>query len=215
MRQPSMGQMYRQTMQNMMQGQGANQYGASARTQAQQSAMAIGAGNAGVSPALAARQAGQAAAQQSAQIGAQVAQMRMQEQQAGMQQAFQQEQADNARVDRAIGMGLQVAGSGLGMLMSDAEAKMALGGGRQAADRFIDSLEPQRYEYRPETGQPGGTRLGVMAQDVERGAPEMVGTRGDGYRGIDRDQAIGAILASVGRIGERLDGLERRRGGRR
>lgn len=212
---PSIGDLYRTNLMAQLQGQGAQQYQSAAQGQALSSAQAIGAGMAGISPALAARQAQQAAAQQSAGIAAQGAQMRLGEQQAAGQMAAQQEEADRARMERYIGLGLQTAGSAAGMLLSDEEAKHALGGGARAADQLISSLEPERYEYREGTGQPGGQRLGVMAQDVERGGPmgaAMVGRRPDGMRGIDRDSAISAILASVGRIGERLDSIE---GGRR
>jgi hypothetical protein len=213
---PSIGDMYRRNIQSQLAGTNANQYQAAAQRQALSGAQAIGAGMAGVAPALAARQAQQAAAQQSAGIAAQASQMRLGEQQAAGQMAAQQEEADRSRLERYIGLGLQTAGAAGGMLLSDEEAKHALSGGARAADQLISSLEPERYEYREGMGQPGGQRLGVMAQDVEQGGPmgaAMVGRRPDGMRGIDRDAAISAILASVGRLGERIDSIDR--GGRR
>lgn len=210
----SMDQAYRRLLMQGMQGQNARQFEANALTRARQQAMAVGAGNAAVSPALAARQAGQAAAAQTAQVGMQAAQMRMQEQDSARNAAAQQLAADQSRMDRLLGAGLGAAGTGLSMLLtSDERAKQGVGDGRGAVDRLIRALEPQRFEYRDGSGPPGA-RLGVMAQDVQRAAPELVGRQPDGMRGLDRDAALSALLASVGRLGERVDGMERR-GGRR
>jgi hypothetical protein len=211
-----MGELYRGYIQRGIGGANAANYGMAARAQALQGAQSIGASMAGVSPALAARQAQQVAAQQAAGIAAQQAQMQAQEQAQAAQMAQAQEQADRQQVQQYIGMGLQAAGSATSMLMSDEDAKRELGGGAEATDQLVESLEPERFQYRPGTGQPGDVRIGVMAQDVEHGGPmgrEMVGRMPNGMRGLDKDRAISALLASVGRLGQRLESLER--GGKR
>lgn len=213
----SIGDMWRRNLRMQLQGQGAQQYAAGAQAAAQNQAMAIGSAMPGMSQGAAMRGAQQAAAQQQAGIQAQAARMRLAEQQQAGAMAQQQEQADRARMDRYIGMGVSAAGSAASMLLSDEDAKRELGGGEEAADQLIAGLSPERYAYH---GEPDGTqRLGVMAQDVEGAGPmghAMVGDAGGGMRGLDKDRALSAALATIGRLGERLDALERGggRGGR-
>lgn len=212
----SIGDLWRRNMRNQLMGRAAGQYQAGAMGQAQQSAMAIGAAMPGMSQGAAMRGAQQAAAQQQAGIMAQAARMRLAEQQQAGQMAQQQEAADRARMDRYIGMGISAAGSAGSMLLSDEEAKEALGGGDNAADQLISGLEPEQYRY---NGEDAGTvRLGVMAQDVEQAGPmgeQMVGDAGGGMRGLDKDRALSAALATIGRLGERVEALEARGRGRR
>lgn len=208
-----LGDMWRRNLQQQLQGQGANQFAAAAQGAAQNQAMALGAATPGVSQAAAMRGAQQAAAQQAAGIQAQAARMRLAEQSQAMQMAQQQEAADRARMDRYIGMGVSAAGSAASMLLSDEDAKRELGGGDRAADQLIAGLEPEQYRYHGE--DPGTVRLGVMAQDVERAGPmgeQMVGDAGGGMRGLDKDRALSAALATIGRLGERVEALEGRSG---
>lgn len=76
------------------------------------------------------------------------------------------------------------------------------------ADRLLSAMDAYTYEYKnPEMpGRGHGRRLGVMAQDVERGGPmgkSMVGEIG-GVKHLDLNKAASAALALVSRLDERL-----------
>lgn len=83
---------------------------------------------------------------------------------------------------------------------------------RLMADELADALKLYQYEYKPGNGLPGGRRLGIMAQDAERGGPLGRSMVVDTPRGkaIDRGQAVGAALGMIGRLSERNDELEGR-----
>jgi hypothetical protein len=67
-------------------------------------------------------------------------------------------------------------------------------------DRLADALRGFTFEYK-DPNMPGaapGPRVGVMAQDAERGGPigrEMVGQGGDGFKRLDIGNGLGAALA--------------------
>lgn len=85
-------------------------------------------------------------------------------------------------------------------------------------DELLEKLDGYLFEYKPEAqelyGVPPGPRVGVMAQDLERadmGKP-IVKENEDGIKMLDRDQVQGATLALLGRLNERMERLEERRG---
>lgn len=88
-------------------------------------------------------------------------------------------------------------------------------------DQLIARLQPHSFGYKndrnPMTGTPdAGRRLGVMAQDVERGGPagsDMVQDVG-GVKAIDVPKATGTALGLIGRLGQRLDDIEGRVAGK-
>jgi len=76
-------------------------------------------------------------------------------------------------------------------------------------DRLIANLQPQTYEYRDQRNG-AGPRVGVMAQDVERGGPAgraLVSETGAG-KALDVPKSLGTALGLIGRLGERIDQLE-------
>jgi hypothetical protein len=78
-------------------------------------------------------------------------------------------------------------------------------------DRLTRALEPHVYSYQDQR-MGAGPRLGVMAQDVERGGPvgrALVGEAG-GVKTLDVPKSLGTALGLIGRLGERLDELEGR-----
>lgn len=81
------------------------------------------------------------------------------------------------------------------------------GGG--SMDALIARLKPQEFSYTDER-LGAGPRLGVMAQDVERGGPVGRGMVGEleGAKVLDVPQSLGTALGLIGRLGERLDQVE-------
>lgn len=76
-------------------------------------------------------------------------------------------------------------------------------------DSLMQHLKPQEFEYQDQR-LGAGPRVGVMAQDVERGGRagrEMVSDVG-GAKVLDVHKSLGTALGLIGRLGERLDHLE-------
>lgn len=73
---------------------------------------------------------------------------------------------------------------------------------------FLGALRARRYRYRG-SDQP---QVGVMAQDVRRGGPmgrEMVHGGGQEPMMIDVPRAVGATMAGLGNLDERMERIER------
>lgn len=99
-------------------------------------------------------------------------------------------------------------------LLSDERAKtdVSTPSGPQL-DSLIDRLRARQFSYRdPKNG--AGPRLGVMAQDVERGGPagrSLVSEQPGGPKTLDVSKSLGTALGLIGRLGDRLQQLEGRR----
>lgn len=101
-------------------------------------------------------------------------------------------------------------------VLSDERAKRDLAPADREADALLDALRPVRFAYRGEAATTPA-HLGVVAQDVERGGPlgrAVVGRDDEGMRFLRGDTGLGAIMAMVGRLEERLGAVESRKGGR-
>lgn len=79
------------------------------------------------------------------------------------------------------------------------------------AGEFLSELTGYKYHYKDGNGLPKGQQAGVMAQDMERAAPEAVG-ESEGKKTIDYEKLQGPMLASLVDIHGRLKALEK--GGR-
>ena len=134
-------------------------------------------------------------------------------------------EAGQIPTERAVAMGIQGFFGGVGGGMaSDVRAKEQIAAPPGAAeDRTIEGLRGYEYEYRPETRQmlgaamaPRGDRYGIMAQDLERTplGRTMV-DEGPAGKTIDMRAATMGSLALIGRLGERVEELERQKAGRR
>jgi hypothetical protein len=97
-------------------------------------------------------------------------------------------------------------------LASDQRLKTNIHPAGGEVDSLIARLRPTEYEYRdPRLGT--GPRVGIIAQDVERGGPAgraMVSEVGGpgGAKMLDVPASLGTALAAIGRLGERLDAME-------
>lgn len=96
-----------------------------------------------------------------------------------------------------------------GLAKSDETTKEDIHASPEMADDFLDSLKPKTYRFKDpsEPGSSPGTHLGVIAQDLASGTM----TAPDGKKWISAD-VIGRVLAGMGRLNDRLEGVE---GGKR
>jgi hypothetical protein len=103
------------------------------------------------------------------------------------------------------------AGAAIGNSLSDVRAKKNIGDGAEAVRATIGAAAPYTYDYKnPKDGQ--GRRIGVMAQDLERGplGKEVVRTGPDGQKVIDGPRGLSLALASSADQEQRLRQLEAR-----
>jgi hypothetical protein len=107
---------------------------------------------------------------------------------------------------------LQAGGSiGAAAAASDERLKTGLADGARDADDFLASLRPKTWRYIDEKKWGEGRRLGITMQDMTRsklGRDAAVQVDEHGHLGFDLGKATSAALASLGRLGERLDKLE-------
>jgi hypothetical protein len=100
---------------------------------------------------------------------------------------------------------------------SDRHAKTDIRPGSSAVDDFLGALEAHSFRYKnpDEPGAAPGRRYGVMAQDLERSrvGDSLVRDTPSG-KAIDGGQAIGALLAALGQVHNRLERVEGRKGAR-
>lgn len=103
---------------------------------------------------------------------------------------------------------LGVLGSGLGALgaaLSDKSLKEDIV--EFDPSSFLDQLVPSKYRYKNPERDGKGLQVGVMAQDLEKGAPQMVIDTPQGKM-VDYSKAGGPIFASLASLHKRLKELE-------
>jgi len=106
---------------------------------------------------------------------------------------------------------MQMAGmAALAYAKSDEDEKKDVSLAPDEIDAFLNELTGYKYSYkRPESKDEEGPRLGIMAQDMEKSnLGQKAVTEMDGVKMIDGKKAVGTLLASVGRLNERLNKLE-------
>jgi len=124
---------------------------------------------------------------------------------AGGQQGLAQMygQQGSANLGMAAGIGAAVAASDIRVKKDIKESPLDI-------DNFLDEITGYKFRYKNPEKHGEGERLGVMTQDLGKsklGSEAVVNLEG-GVEGIDPTKALHAILASVGRLNERLNGLE-------
>lgn len=175
----------------------------------QQAMMTAQAGLVRGNPLAAARNAQLAGATLAASHGANAAHLRAQEQQAG-QQMFQQQAQRETEAQNGIANGMMAMGSTAlaAGVSSDIRGKNQIEDGAQRTDALLDAIQPYSFRYKDTQRNGEGERLGVMAQDVQRVAPEIVDRGKDGRLRLDGPGALSANLAASARLAERLDQAE-------
>lgn len=126
---------------------------------------------------------------------------------AGATQAIAQMygQQSMGNLGMAAGIGAAIAASDINVKKDIQEAPLDI-------DNFLDELTGYKFSYKNPQKYGQGERLGIMAQDAEKSKMgknivEPMPNEPD-VKGIDATKALHAILASVGRLNERLNELE-------
>lgn len=108
--------------------------------------------------------------------------------------------------------GVMGMGAGLLSTLSDKRAKKEI---RRAGDRdvrrMLEAIRPYTFKYKnpDQTGAAGGERFGVMAQDLERSKLGRTLIRDEGgAKRIDGPQAVGALLAALASMNDRVAKVE-------
>jgi len=73
---------------------------------------------------------------------------------------------------------------------------------------FLDSITGYKYNYKSPEKHGQGPQVGVMAQDVEKMAPQAVQEDQEGTKVINYDKLGGPILASLADMNDRLKKME-------
>jgi len=74
-------------------------------------------------------------------------------------------------------------------------------------EEFLDNLTGYSYEYKDGEGMEEGPQVGVMAQDIEKSAPQAVEDTPEGKM-VDYSKMGGPILAALASLNKRIDDLE-------
>jgi hypothetical protein len=72
---------------------------------------------------------------------------------------------------------------------------------------MLDNLTGYSYKYKEGEGMEGGEQVGIMAQDLEKAAPQAVEDTPEG-KAIDYSKMGGPMLAALASLNERLGDLE-------
>jgi hypothetical protein len=112
---------------------------------------------------------------------------------------------------------LQMGGmAALAYAKSDENSKKNIELAPDQIDQFLNDLTGYKFSYKdPQDGS--GERIGVMAQDVEQSpvGNKMVVEDQEGMKNIDGGKALNAILASLGRLNEKVNNIEESKYGNR
>ena len=72
------------------------------------------------------------------------------------------------------------------------------------SSEFLNEITGYKYNYKKPETHGEGDQVGVMAQDVEKVAPQAVNTNEDGVKEIDYNRLGGPILAALSDLNKRL-----------
>lgn len=124
---------------------------------------------------------------------------------------FAANQAYEAAKQNQAAQQTQLAGNLLGAagqvgaaFLSDKRVKRNIAPSGDEVKKFLDSLEPKKYDYKAGKGTPG-KKLGILAQDMEKsGLGKSVVKETASGKMIDNADAVSALLASVADLNKRL-----------
>jgi len=113
----------------------------------------------------------------------------------------------NAQLMQAAGTAATIAA-----VASDERLKTDIRDAGDDADELMRELKPKSYRYKDEGKWGVGERIGIMAQDLGRSkmGRETLVKVDDEHMGFDMGKATSALLASVGRLDDRLRKVEQR-----
>lgn len=114
------------------------------------------------------------------------------------------------------------AGNLASLIASDPKLKSDMHHEESLVDAFLRHVDPKSYRYKEKRDEPterptGGKYLGVSADDVEDapGIGRQLVEEGPRGKQIKALPALSAVMAGMGRMHERLEGLEREMGSRK
>ena len=115
-------------------------------------------------------------------------------------------------LSNTIGSGLSKATDYIGDMFSDKNLKKDIKPGTMDVQKFLDSLVPQKYNYKPKAvnmGMPATPQTGVMAQDLEQTptGKNLVENTPDGKM-VDYSKSGPTMLASIAQLHQRVKDLE-------
>jgi hypothetical protein len=114
-----------------------------------------------------------------------------------------QREADSKKDAGLLGA---VGTAGAALIPSDKRIKTAVKPGDDAAERFLEALTAYRYRYKDDDST---EHLGVMAQDMEQSALGKEAVREtSGGKAIHKSDAMGAMLAALANLHERVQKVE-------
>lgn len=94
-----------------------------------------------------------------------------------------------------------------GLAQPSPQAQMG-GMSEQQMDSFMRSAPLMQYEYKPETGMPGGMRVGTDATNVGQTNPEVIKFDQNGQAiGIMPDAGLGMAMGSAARNGREIEAI--------
>lgn len=108
--------------------------------------------------------------------------------------------------DKVLGAGVGLGGAAL---MSDKRLKTDIEDGDKASTRLLEGLKAHVYRYKDEKyGK--GKQIGILAQDLERVAPQAVINTPEG-KAVDPGKLAGALAAALPTMHARIKKLEKGR----
>lgn len=113
------------------------------------------------------------------------------------------------------GANMQMLGSAaIAAAASDVNVKKNIEMAPDEIDNFLNELTGYKFSYKEPEKYGEGERLGVMAQDMEKSelGDKAVFKNQEGTKMIDGADALGSILASLGRLNEKVNALEEENG---
>lgn len=119
-------------------------------------------------------------------------------------QAYDQARIGAGQAQTKTGMDVLGGVGGALAFLSDKRAKRNISPSGDEVKKFLDSLEPKKYDYKKGKGTPG-KKLGILAQDMEKSplGKDVVKETAAGKM-IDNADAVSALLASVADLNKRL-----------
>lgn len=124
----------------------------------------------------------------------------------GTQASIANQQAQSQLLGGLLGGGATI---GAALLSDKAQKKNVKNAKKDTAD-FLQALSAQKYDYKPESGEPSGKNYGIMAQDLEKSkmGKSLVMDTPLG-KAVDVKKGFGAALASMAELNRRTSELEK------
>lgn len=131
--------------------------------------------------------------------------------QASLQGLEANRRASNAAGDNQTTGALIGAGASL-LALSDKDSKENVKPAEKKVKSFLDTISSKEYNYKPETGEDQGKKVGIIAQDLEKSemGKNLIVDK-NGQKHVDIQSGFGAMLAAQAELNKRLSKLEKKK----